>query len=203
MSILTAVLSGVIGGSLFLFVFWKRLREDYSSSLIFSSGAYFIFMASIFSWLSQLLSRFAVENSILEPAGLWFWGSILGFIVAFALSVKKLRLRWVETLEAAILGGAFWLLVVYGANLALSGFAVVALLLILFYFLDKNYKRFSWYKSGRVGFSGLLAASVFFTIRAIASFVTTEFSTIGRIELVPSAVVAFLLLFSLYNLSEG
>lgn len=180
------------------------MREDYSSSLIFASGAYFIVSILAFSLPSGLVAGLFTKSSVFNPSGIWFWTGFLGFCLGLLMSTKRLHLRFIETLEAALVAAAFWLMIVFVVSSAVLPAVLIVLLLVLFYFFEKNYKKFSWYKSGRAGFSGLLTACLFFVARAAASFLgSDELSLIGKADLVPSSVVAFLLLFSLYNLAEG
>ena len=82
MSNLISIIIGVLGFLPFLFVFWKRLKEDYSSSQIFESGFYIIFAIAFFVLIFAFgLSRFLPPSSIFSPAGLWFWGGVVGFAV--------------------------------------------------------------------------------------------------------------------------
>lgn len=202
MSIL--ILPPLLGGILFLFIFWKRLREDYSSELIFNSGTIFVLLIIAGFFLFRLAAGLIAETPIFNPNGLWFWGSIGGFLLAFLLSLKKFKLRAVETFEAAAIASLCWLLLVYASNLVWPSFALVLILLAVFYQLERNYKRFSWYKSGRKGFSGQAVVGIFFLYRFVAALVSpSSFSLLGRVELIPSAAATFLLLFSLYNLSES
>jgi hypothetical protein len=180
------------------------MREDYSSDLIFSAGSFFVLLTLVGYLLSRLVLFLFVASSVFNPAGLWFWGAFGGFAVAILVSVRKYKLNVVQTSESALLGASFWLLIVFVANLAVLPTISLVLFYALFYYFEKNYRRFSWYKSGRAGFSGLAVTSLFFLGRAVASLVVpTTFSLIGRLELVPSAAASFLLAFSLYNLSEG
>lgn len=195
----------------FLFIFWKRLKEDYSSKLIFDSGFIFIGSFIVFSVIFFLSSKLAPDNNLFRPSQMWFWGGVLGILIALRIITSKLKLKTVETFEAAIVGSVFWMLVFYFVNFiqtssAQSGIlaAVCGGLLILFYVLNNNYKKFNWYKSGKVGFSGLMVSGLFFLFRVFfAYFAPYSFSVIGRVDVLLSAVSAFLLFFSLYNLSEA
>lgn len=191
------------GSFLFLFIYWKRLREDYSSELIFSSAISFILAILAGLLLSLFLSGAISQSSVFIPSGLWFWGCFLGFVFGYLVSVKKFKLRSVETFEGGAIAAAPWLLLAYLIAQAFLFFAVVLFLLLVFYVLEKKYKSFQWYKSGRKGFSGFATLAAYFVVRGVASILAPNtFSLIGKVDLLPSAISAFLLLFSLYNLSE-
>jgi len=210
MSILPSILASAIGIFSFLFLFWKRLKEDYSAPLIFSAGFSLVGFVLAGSFIFNIASKYISTSGVLNPAELWFWGAFVGFLVGLWYSIVKFKLKSVEILEASALGFSVWLALGYMLNFfksrnvysGLLGVAVV-ISIVLFYFLDKRYKSFSWYKSGRLGFSGIFVSGFYFTLRVIfASLAPTTFSIIGKIDIIFSAVVAFLLFFSLYNLSE-
>jgi hypothetical protein len=84
------------------------------------------------------------------------------------------------------------------------GFWIVALLIFTYFFLEANYRKFTWYKSGRVGFSGLIVAILFFTTRSIASFLYPSGPTfIGMTDLYISASFSFIFFLLLLNLSRN
>lgn len=204
MSIFLDLLVLVFGSLVFLFFFWRRLKEDYSSSLIFSSGLTVIFAVLIGVGLSKIPSGLLKPSQVFAPQELWFWGGFLGFLAGFGISLRRFKLRIVETFEAAIIGLLFLLLLVYLRNLSFVFVLITAVILLIFHFFESKYRRFSWYKSGRVGFSGLMAAGLFFLARMILSVSMPGVSSVvGKVDLVLSGVSAFLLFFSLYNLSES
>lgn len=210
MSILPSVVASAIGIFGFLFLFWRRLKEDYSATLIFSAAFNIVgFLLAgfiLFNGISQRIMPTAIFNS----RELWFWGAFAGFLVGFRYSLVKFKLKGVETFEASVLGILFWAGIGYVLNFlqARDTYSIwlgvsVFFLIFLFYFLDKRYKSFSWYKSGRIGFSGIFVGGMYFIFRAIFGLFNPDaFSVIGKVDIIPSAVVAFLLFFSLYNLSE-
>jgi hypothetical protein len=186
------------------------MKEDYSSQLIFSSGLTIVFSGIFFVEIFSLISRRLPVSAVFAPNQLWFWGAVLGSLIGLAVAVFQKHLKFVETLEAAALAASFPLATVYIVNfiyhknsLSIALAIFVLLLIALFYFMEGKYRRFPWYKSGRVGFSGLLSVGVYFLLRIIIGISSSQsFSFIGRVDIVLSAVVAFLLFFSLYNLSE-
>jgi len=193
------IAANILGVLAFLFIFWKRLKEDYISNQIFSSA---------FMVLSGLLIAKLITTYYL--AAWWFWLSILSVSVALFLAIKRYRLRVFETLEAVVLSLLPWLSLLFladsilsSSSLSLGGSILIALLIILFFVFDKHYKRFTWYKSGRVGFTGLTILGLFFLIRA---FVALNFHNVlsfsGKNEVYFSVVLAFSSLLILFNLSR-
>jgi hypothetical protein len=178
----------LLGALLFLFIYWKKLKEDYSSNIIFTSAIYVILGIGVFEAVS---SRFL-------PIW-WFWMDMLGVLLGFGIAILKYKLRIYETLEALIVSLIPWLSFVFLANsiqtsdtASLFVFASILLLLPVFYFFDARYKRFVWYKSGRIGFSGLITAGVFFLLRAfVAVFFGNVLSFVGTVDTLLSAVLAF------------
>ena len=189
-----------LGIIIFLFFFWKRLKEDYSSERIFSTAFYILFGIGA-GFLAVWFFKYQQ---------FWFWASSLGFISGFLLGNYKFELQFFESLEAASIGVLFLLGLIFLADsitfsntFSLAGFGVIFLLIGFWFFLESKYKNFSWYKSGRVGFSGLLVAGLFFLIRAgVATAFPTVLSFVGGVEGIVSGIVAFSFFLGLYNLSR-
>ncbi len=191
---------GLIGVLLFLFLFWKKLKEDYESETIFTSA-----FCILFGIAGGLLI------SVRFFPSWWFWLALLGSAVAFIIAVIRFKLKILETTEA-------WVV----ANLPLFGLAMLTdyiqkstlfsgigtiLILVLFvsYFvIDKHYKSFRWYKSGRVGFSGLTILAVFFLLRsAVAVTFPDVLSFVGRIDTILSGVVSFACFLVILSLAKN
>lgn len=195
----------------FLFVFWRRLREDYSSGQIFESGFYIIFGIALFALLSLfILPSFIHSSPIFSISGLWFWGAAMGFILGLGLSIFRLNLRFFESFEASAPGLLIWLAIIYLADSikssslsSLIAFGFDLLLILLFFFLDGRYKKFAWYRSGKIGFTGLATLGTFFFVRTVvALFFPFVLSFVGRVDALLSAAVSFILFLLLYNLAE-
>lgn len=184
------------------FVYWKKLREDYPAQVIFSS-AFIVLMAGM---AGLLASDFWVKE--------WFFWLIFGgTLLGFAFSVLRYKMKFYETLDALILSlvpfMALFFLRDSVINTELSSFLAFLVMLALglsYYFLDLNYKGFVWYRSGRVGFSGLCTSGLFFLIRAgVAIFNSNVLSFVGKGEVYLSgfvAVTCFLLVWKLGNIMK-
>lgn len=153
------------------------MKEDYIASQIFATASYVLVVGS----LAITCAHFILPSW-------WFWFAVLGVTLGAYLGVKRFRLRFFELLEALVAGFLPVLLVFFiywGITMSsflsyqIAGF--IFSLTILFYVLDAHYKKFTWYRSGRVGFSGLVILGVFFLARAIVAI-----SDVSVITLVPS-----------------
>lgn len=197
---LVNIFVSVVGILFFLFIFWKRLIDDYLPSQIFTT-AFFILLGVGFGYLI----------SIKFLPFWWFWIGFLGLFLGLILGIVRYRLRFFETLEAVLIGFGPWLGLIFFADSVLSysassfiGFAVILGLVGLFYYLDNHYKGFTWYGSGRVGFAGLSVAAFFFTIRLTTSyFFSTVLSLSGKYDIWLSSVTAFCLFLSVFHLSRS
>lgn len=220
MSMLLTVLEHAIGIILFLFVTWRALREDYTSESIFSSSFTIIIGALVGGIIASALGHSLGASRLFSPRGMWFWGGSIGLVSAFFYVLKRYNIRFFELVETTSIGGLIWL-----ATLSLfeavriknstAGilFGILFLLIILFFFLQKNYRRFRWYKSGKIGLAGLVTLALFFLVRAILAIFFYEpmlsFGRIsgysifmGRVDAIISATIAFCFILSIYNLSR-
>lgn len=183
----------------YLFFFWKKLKEDYTQNQIFTTGFYCL---SGVAFSSIMADNFAPNW--------WFWASLLGSFAGMVLGLLRFKLRFFETLEAWVIANiviAFIVVLsewVKTAHLA-EGFAlfVVGLLFFLFLFLDSHYKKFTWYKSGKIGFTGLSVLGIFFIIRSLVALTEVSMvSFVGKVDAILSAVVAFASFLTLFNLAR-
>lgn len=200
--LITNILTGLIGILIFLFIFWKRLKEDYSSEIVFKSATY-IFMGILAGWLVSI--KFFTE---------WFfWLEFVGAIVGLATSFRLLKVRFYETLEAFVIASLPWLSltflkssVVESSFSSFIAFLITLVMIFVYYYLDYHYKEFTWYKSGKIGFAGLLTMAILFLIRSLlALFGIHVLSFVSKFEGIVSgafAFICFLLIFNLGRVSE-
>lgn len=189
----------ILGALIFLFLFWKRLKEDYAGEIIFKSATY-ILVGIGAGWALSL--KFFPD---------WFfWTSVTAGLIGFAFAILRFRLKFYETLEAFIISPLPWLGLVFlkdsGVHSSFSSFlAFIAILIMVFlsYYFGTHYKRFTWYKSGKIGFAGLAVAVVFFLSRAaIAMSKVTMLSFVGRSEVIISGIMAVTGILLLFNLGK-
>ena len=193
------ILFNILGMIIFLFLFWKKLKEDYISAQIFSSAFFIIAGIVVFYLISKLYL----------PSW-WFWFSLLGFLIGFVISTLKFGLRIYETLEASFISILPWISFLYLNDsikntswISLLAFAFTLGIVFLYIFLNSKYKNFSWYKSGRVGFAGLTSMGIYFLIRGlIAIFFPFVVSFVVDYEPILSGSLAFSFFLLVFNLSR-
>lgn len=195
---LATILTSLLGVSLFLFLFWKRTKEDYPANQIFTSSLYMLLGIGLGVVLANKFSPI-----------FWFWFSFLGATLGMFVSVLRYKLKIYEIIEASWAAAMPWLALgllhdsVSSSSLAsfLAFFSVVCLY-VLFAFLDANYKNFTWYRSGRVGFAGLSTLGIFFLLRALfAPFFPFVISFVNY-DAIFSGIMAFIIFLALARLSR-
>lgn len=209
MSNLAIFLGTPIGALGFLFLVWRRMKEDYTSERIFSFG-FILCGFLILGFLTGAFLRSKISGTVFfTPGGIWFWSSLVFVTFGFMYFVDKFKLRFFETLESVGIGLLFWLAVVFFIQIILAKslavfifFLVLVGLIGLFYFLEGRYKRFVWYKSGKTGFSGLTVLMLFFIVRIVVALLSPNMlSFVGKIDAIFDVVSAFLFFGILFNLS--
>src|SRR3989344_7588111 len=87
-----------------------------------------------------------------------------------------------------------------------AGFLTTLVMIFVYYYFDQHYKNFSWYKSGKLGFSGLAVLTLIFITRALlAIFTDGVLSFVSKYEVIASGlgtVIALLLIFRLGKTKE-
>ena len=189
----------LIGIMVFLFTFWRSLKEDYVTSHIFTTAFYSLTGLL----LGYLISRVAFGQW-------WFWTTSLGIVIGLCIGVYRYKLRFYEVLESAVKAYLPWYIILMILNFYKSPeigeimmIAIGALLLILFQLLNSHYKNFSWYKSGKIGFAGICVLGVFFLTKAvIAIYFPNMVSFSGSWEVFVSSLAAFFAFLGLFNLAR-
>ena len=193
------ILLNITGVLFFFFLFWKKLKEDYDSESIFTFAVFIVAGIGIISFISQkILPQW------------WFWTSCLGTTLGFILGRLKFKFRFFESLEATTIGLLPWLSFIFLQDAisstslpSLIAFIVLLLVIAFYTFLDAHYKKLTWYKSGKVGFSGLTTLGVLFLIRtAVAAGFPSMLSFLGPIDSIMSGVIAFTSFLLVFNLSR-
>ena len=193
------IILNAVGLFLFLFIFWKKLREDYISIQIFNTATFIIIALIVTNIVSDRLFQASK-----------FWLNFSGVSLGLTVGIVRYKLRGFETLEAAIIGLFPWLgLTLLSESIANSStpsfIAAVFMFVLVFLYIifDKHYKRFSWYKSGRVGFSGLTVLGLFFLTRAfVAAAFDNVLSLAMKYEGVLSGIAAFIAFLAVFNLAR-
>ncbi len=156
---------GLGGILLFLFIFWKKLKEDYSSDIIFKSA---------FSVLVGILIGWGIAVRILPSAFLWL--SAAGASMGLVFSNARFKIRFYESLEAVIISGLPWISLVFlehsvrdSSLISFMVFLSCLVFIFIYYYFDQHYKEYSWYKSGKIGFSGLAILLIIFASRLVVA----------------------------------
>lgn len=192
------LITNLLGIILLFFLLWKRLKDDYHYEKIFNLG-FIIFFG--------LATGYFVAKSFVPSY--WFWTQIFFVTASFLIGVIKQKMKFFESLDALIIGLLPWLGLTYLSDAisksSLSSFLAFWITLIfvfLFFFLNSQYRKFSWYKSGRVGFAGITVAALFFLARiALFLIYPQTMSFAGGLELYFSGTFAFSFFLLLYRLS--
>lgn len=193
------IILNTVGLFLFLFIFWKKLREDYISIQIFNTATFIIIALIVTNIVSDRL--FQVSR---------FWLNFSGVSLGLTVGIVRYKLRGFETLEAAVIGLFPWLgltllsdSIVNSSTPSFVAAVLMFVLVFLYIIFDKHYKRFSWYKSGRVGFSGLTVLGLFFLTRAfVAAVFDNVLSLAMKYEGVLSGIAAFITFLAVFNLAR-
>jgi len=196
------VIANILGIFFFLYLYWKRLKEDYPAEKIFNSG--FLILLGIF--LGMAISK-------IFPNVYWFWIIIFMILIFEAINVYKLKIKFFESFDALVISLLPWLSFFYlslsiktSNLLSFLAFWISLLLIFLFFLFNNFYRTFNWYKSGKVGFSGVAVIGIFFGIRCISSiFISNLVSFAGTLEPFISGtffVCTFLLLFRLSRIEK-
>jgi len=194
---------------IFLFIFWSKLKEDYDTKTIFTQGFFMVFIIYFSIFCSNLIIPRLHQTHIFNPNGLWFWMSLIAISIAFVIGILKFKFKFYEALEATTLGLFTTLIPIelmfflFTKNkLFLLQSALILFFSLIYLILNAHYKKITWYRSGRVGFSSLLTLGLFFLTRSIiAIYSPNMLFLLGKVEIVFSAATAFLIFFALYNLS--
>lgn len=196
-------ISAIFFGLLFyLFFAWKKLKEDYRSETIFA----FLFFVLIVLALFVGFGRF-----LFHLGSYWFWSAVSGSLIGFLIGVWRFKVKFFEAFEAVFMGLLNLLgLYIFEDALRNQSFTSLGLsifilsLFFFFFFLEGKYKEFAWYRSGRVGFSGLFSLGLFFVLRSlVASFYPYVISFSGSFDAIISAIAAFTCFLMLYNLARS
>lgn len=193
------IIANIVGIFLLIFLFWYKLKEDYHYEKVFNLVIFVLL--GLFS--AFIFSRYLFKDY-------WFYIYLLGSFLGFSLGVFKLKMKFFESLDAFTISflpylGFFFLTesVLQFSLYYFLGFWIIALFIFLYSLLDANYRKFTWYRSGRVGFSGLLILGLLFLTRAlIAYFFNWAPSIAGAYDIYISASFSFVSFLLLFNLSR-
>ncbi len=171
---------------MYLFIFWKKLKEDFYSEVIFRIG---------FNILIGLAIGILFALKFAKPYFLWagFTGGMLGL----AFTLIKFKFKFYEVLEAFIIAILPWLGFVYlfdsvrhSSFSSFLGFLAILILILVSYFIGAHYKNFNWYKSGKMGFTGLAILIIMFFARSVLALLSVSMLSLvnSRVEILISGL---------------
>lgn len=188
-----------VAGILFLFVFWRKLKDDYLSRQIFTTSLILLFSLFVVGFLALKLIPIFYFWIV-------FWSLIL---IGFLLTLwQKLNIyEFYEALIPAIIPLVslhYFLDAILNNSLFSISFGGFTCLAVIFYkFINTRYKNFGWYKSGKVGFAALTTIGTYFLLRGVVAIVfpfVLSFS--GIYEPMLSGVAAFAHFLLIFNLAK-
>ncbi len=140
-----------VGLFYFLFVAFGRLKEDYPQQEVVKMSLLSLVLSGFFLYL---VSRVSLELS--------FSAVLLGLILVVYFFTRQKNWRFWAVMEHLTVPGLItWLIVSFGDWYQMSA-ALVVLFSNLYW---QNYRCFSWYPSGKIGFLFLIDLVLFSVIR--------------------------------------
>lgn len=133
------------------FMVWRRMRAEYHEEQIIVLNFWLL--------LGGLLGGSAAYLATHLTVGLADWGIIIGIILMLAWRARKMEWDFWEWLDGLGIYG-YWL---GAAGYALGGeqnliYIIPILLgLVVVAWVGKYYRRIRWYRSGKMGFTGLFS----------------------------------------------
>ncbi len=170
----------------FKFIFWMRLKDDFPSDSIFQV-----------SFLAIGLSLLLGFGAYRFYPSWWFWASFVGLEIGVLISSSKNKMNKTEVYEASIIAimPVYFTIYTY-MSLYMRDWMILLLSLttilavISFKLFDKYYKKFTWYRSGRIGFAGFSSAGIFFVSRAIVAYLNPDMLSLLTVEIYISILLA-------------
>lgn len=193
------LIANLLGISVLIYVFWKKLKDDYHYEKIFNLA----FVLLTFFIVSVIITKFI-------PSDFNFWISLFALSLGFYIGIRKQKMSLFESLDAFVVGSLPWLGLVYlfdttknSSLYSFIGFWFALICIFLYSFISSTYKGYSWYKSGRVGIAGVITGIVFFALRIISSiFMPSMLFIADGFEIYLSLSGALLFFILLYNLMK-
>lgn len=192
-------LSGLFFSS---FVLWRKLKEDYRNENIFKFTLIVLLGGIIGFWLGLHWASYFV-----------FWTIAAGAILGGIYSIKKFGFKFFEVIDAAAIAGFWFFLFYYLGNIVgslgfqanwflrnfilIGEFLLVAIFIVVYRYLSRNYRRFYWYPSGKIGFAGLLSVSLYFLLRGMLIVLYKGVFLTTWLDTGVNAIISWLLAISL------
>jgi len=154
------------------FLFWRRLKSDYTPSILISIYIIAV-LGAVIAW--QFI-RFFPSPFSPPPEVLWFIGSLAGLLFSLRLLPSR-RLNfweladhlWLTLVGLAVIAQAIQL--AFSFNLAhLASVGWWLLVWGISFWLSFNFRQLSWYPSGKIGLSATLGPACYFLGAALLAF---------------------------------
>jgi hypothetical protein len=181
------------------FIVWKRLKDDYLNYQIFNS--YLLVVILI------IIGNFIVKNYI---SNIIFWMDVTAVLIGVFYAFVKYRMRFIETSEAFLVSFLLYLNVYYFDYMfIMKDYRIILISLVTllsfatFFIFEKLYKSFTWYKSGKIGFSGYAAFFIFMVTRALFSYFFKDLPFYGfYYDSLFSAITALIIMIVVYTIGN-
>ncbi len=152
--------------TLFVYLSWRALREDYQINDLLLYLWSTLFMVIVGGRIAYGITHLGVWDSwwqwllVWRIAGMAYWGSVVAVIgwTLYFCSSKKWRFyvlaEEITPFVVFLMSGMIWTDWIWGGrSFALLGWGLLTLLVLLLALLVKNrYRSFIWYPSGKKGF---------------------------------------------------
>jgi len=166
----------VVGIIVFLYLFWRNLKDDYESPKVITLSWLTLLGFLVVGRIGYGLIHFGVWKNFSEWISVWnvpgmsYIGSCLGLFLTSLIYVKKQGWKFFAFMEDSL--SAFLVLIGFllADELVRTKFELINLIylgiVILAYFLYRffkgRYRSFVWYKSGKKGFAFLVTTFLIF-----------------------------------------
>ncbi len=181
------LIANFLGITLYLYLFWKRLKEDYAPEKVFNLAV--LVLAGVL--IGKIVSVYFAVNY-------QFWVSFASGFIFYLAGIYRMKINFFESLDAITVSYLPWISLLFLTDAVKErslynflAFWVCLVLIFIYFFLNANYKKFTWYKSGRIGFSGVVTLFLAFLVK---SFVSTGIELYFSLALVFSSLVLLFVL---------
>jgi len=185
-----------IAALVFLFQVFCRFRDDYGEQRVVGASVLGVFFCSFFWWIGR-------------EYGLGFFAALAGIIILLFWLSRYSGWRFWPALESITIPGLEALIIAQTAALIDNFswplvFRAAALLITLFScFFWRNYRRFSWYPSGRSGFLFLAALTTLSLIMMPLDFWQKRLLELGIWGIILMAGLSGIILLSGKEIRQG
>lgn len=199
--------AGFFAGLAFLFatfIFWKQLKDDYDQEELLSFIIYFSLFCFIGARLTYILENFNQFNFSISSWLMWYRNpgfSLLGGIIAGSVCYQYWinKRKWdywlvLDKLMPSIL--IFYLFLNLGLLISFPNNILVyrllsnLILLVISLYLLKNYRHFLWYKSGKVGFAGIISLALFLLFSFLLEIINANKIYLNNILMLAMFIIA-------------